>query len=124
MALVPNTWYELAFASIADPPWTVPNFAISGQVIDAIIGASSVLCFCTADDGTNSTFITFKNAVMTAPTAALTVVSTPPMNTTVMNDGETWYSVRGPTTQWYFYGDQAGVVRALTNSTTLGAFIS
>ena len=124
MALVPNTWYELAFASIADPPWAVPNFAISGQVIDAIIGASSVLCFCTADDGTNSTFITFKNAVMTAPTAALTVVSTPPMNTTVMNDGETWYSTRVGATGWYFYATSFGAVRAMTDSTALGIFIS
>lgn len=124
MALTPNTWYYLTFAALADPPWTVPNYAVSGLVLDAIIGTTSVLCFCTADDGTNSTLLTFKNQMFVIPTAATSVVSTPAMNTSTLDDGETWYSIRDGGSGWYFYGDQGGLVRHLAVSAPLGIFIT
>jgi hypothetical protein len=124
MALTPDTWYVLSFAALADPPWTAPNSNIPAAIVDAIVNATDVYCFCLADDGTHST-LAFKGGVAIVPDAAITVSATPLMNTTVMDDGETWYSVRGPSlvAEWFFYGTQSGVVRTLADPTTLGAFI-
>ena len=124
MALTPNTWYSLTFDSLSDPAWTVPNYALPGEIVDAIIAASAVLCFCTADDGTNSTLITTKNASFVVPTAATAIVATPTMNTQTMDSGATWYSVRGATTEWYWYDTIVGFVQALGDSTALGNFIN
>ena len=125
-ALTLNTWHYIPLAPFADPPYTVPSTAIPGAVIDYVIAATSFQVFCTALGGATSTFVYVggDTTLVTVPNNAITIDSTPAMDTTVMDNGETWYSVRGATTEWYFYGDQAGSVRALTNSIALGNFIN
>ena len=120
----PSKIIEWTSRTLSDPAWTVPNYALPGEIVDAIIAASAVLCFCTADDGTNSTLITTKNASFVVPTAATAIVATPTMNTQTMDSGATWYSVRGATTEWYWYDTIVGFVQALGDSTALGNFIN
>lgn len=122
MALTPDTWYALSFDAVANPPWATPNYDIPSTIVDAIVGASTIYCFCTADNGTYSTLV-YKGGTAYIPTAAINVLLTPTMDTTVMDDGETWYSVRAGTA-WQFYGTSSGVVKTLAAPTTLGAFIS
>lgn len=124
MALVPNTWYLLTFDAIANPPWSTPNYSIPGEIVDAIINTTVVPCFCINDNGTNSTIKTRNNADIILPTAALNISSTPTMNTTVMDDGETWYSIRLSDGTWLYYGDQSGLVKALAVPNALGVFIT
>lgn len=125
-ALTLNTWHFITLAAFADPPYTVPSTAIPGAVIDYVIAATSFQVFCTAVNATDSTFVYVggDSTQVIVRNAAITINSTPAMDTTVMDNGETWYSVRGATTEWYFYGDQSGSVRALTNSIALGNFIN
>lgn len=54
----------------------------------------------------------------------ITVSAVLSLNTQVMDDGETWYSTRVGASGWYFYATSFGEVRAMTDSTALGAFIS
>ena len=123
MAMTPLTWNTVTIAAPTLLNWPPDTYPAPAAIIAAINGPSSLTVFCISDDGTSAT-IAFDGGVTLIPSAAVTVSAVLSLNTQVMNDGETWYSIRGSTTQWYFYGDQAGVVRALTNSTTLGAFIS
>jgi hypothetical protein len=60
---------------------------------------------------------------LSIPDAACIVVATPPMNTQSLASGEIWYSVRSGTA-WLWYSATVGNVQSVTNSTTLGAFIS
>lgn len=121
MALSPDTWYVLTVAPIATPVWTAGDEATS-QVLAAAVNATTLLAFCLASDAF-TTSIAYLGGTAVVPSGALTITGTPSMDTTVMDDGETWYSVRSGT-EWQFYGSSSGIVRALANSTTLGAFIS
>jgi len=123
MALTSNTWYLLIVAPLANPPWVAPSRELPGEVIDAIIASTSLYCFCKSDNGTEARLITASGAEFYAPSTALSVAATPTMNTTTLDSGEKWYSIRGATTEWHFYSTTQGMM-ALTNSITLGAFIS
>lgn len=125
MAMTNLTWHYVTIAALADPPWSAGTYAASSFVVDAITFGTAVLVFCISDAGLGgSAIIAYDGGTATIPSGAVTVSSTPAMDTTTFPSGEVWYSVRGATVQWYWYSDISGVVAYLDDSTTLGAFIA
>ena len=125
MAMTANNWYRVTFAGIADPPWTAGQYSLANAVLDSIASTTAIDVFCISDAGAGAAAsIAFLGGTTDVPSDAVTIAATPTMNTQTMDDGDTWYSIRGATTQWYFYSATAGTVRALADSTVLGAFIS
>ena len=130
MALIANTWYVVTWTTPIPaniPPWaTGSGLGIHPVVLDAILGATSMLIFHIATGATTSTIALAgmgTTAIETPKTAVITVTGTPAMNTQTMDDGSTWYSTRNGGVNWYCY-TTAGYVFTLTNSAALGAFIS
>lgn len=125
MAMTPNTWYYITLSAITGAPWSGTNYPLPGAFVDSLYASSSVYVFCLSDAGAGaSATVSFAGGDATIPSDAVTIVSTPAMNTQTMDNGETWYSIRVGTVSWYWYGDQSGIVRTLSDSTTLGAFIA
>lgn len=125
MALASNTWHYVIIDPLSTPPWTAATYASPPFINDAIIAGTPVLVFCISDAGAgNAANLAFLGGEATIPSDGITLSSIPTMDTTVMDNGETWYSVRTGGGAWLFYGDQSGVVRSLAVPTTLGAFIS
>ena len=130
MALIANTWYVVTWTTPIPaniPPWaTGSGLGIHPVVLDAILGATSMLIFHIATGATTST-IAFAGMGTTAieipKTAVITVTGTPAMNTQTMDDGSTWYSVRDGVA-WLWYNDITGTVYRCANSAALGTFIS
>lgn len=123
MAMTPLTWNTVTIAAPTSLNWPPNRYSAPAAIIDAINTASNIPVFCIDDDGTSAT-IAFNGGVATIPSSAITVVAVLSLNTQVMDDDETWYSTRVGTTGWYFYATSFGEVRAMTDSTALGAFIS
>ena len=130
MALTPNTWYVVTWTTPIPanvPPWgTGTGLGIHPVILDAILGATSMLIFCVANGATTDAiqFAGLGNTQIDIPnTGVVTVAGTPAMNTQTMDDGSTWYSTRNGGINWYCY-TTAGYVFTLTNSAALGAFIS
>lgn len=125
MAMASNTWYTITLAALAAPPYTAGTYTLPPAMVDLIISGSAFHVFCIFDAGAGAAAsVAFVGGSADIPSDAVTIATTPAMDTTTMNDGENWYSVRAGAAGWYFYGDQSGTVRALTDSTVLGAFIS
>ena len=125
MAMTPNNWYRVTFASIADPPWTAGQYSLAGAVLDSIASGSALNVFCITDGGAgNPALVAFAGGLSTVPSSAVTISSTPTMNTQTMDSGATWFSIRLGTMGWAWYDDQTGQVATLSDSTVLGAFIS
>jgi len=125
MALTPNTWNFITIGTLATPPWTTSTYAADAFVVDSIIAAVPVLVFCSNDFGPGSTAILVHlGGVAYIPSDAITLSSTPAMNVSVMDDGETWYSVRDTPSSWMYYGSTSGLVRRMTVSGPLGMFIT
>ena len=128
MAMTANTWYEITLAALADPPYPASlAYSLHPFVVNAILTGAAARVFCLSDAGPGGTaLISFVGGTGMVPSDAVTIVSTPAMDTSVITGtGETWYSVReafGP--GWFWYGDQSGTVNYMTDSTTLGAFIA
>ena len=125
MAMTANTWYIITLTPIPGAAWAGTNSPLPGEFVDALNAASTFRVFCLSDAGIGgAAVVSFLGGSATIPSDAVTIASTPTMNTQTMDNGETWYSIRVGTAGWYWYGDQAGIVRSLSDSTTLGAFIS
>ena len=125
MAMTPNNWYYITLSSLTGSAWAGANSPLPGVFVDAQYSSSSVYVFCLSDAGAGlSATVAYDGGDAKIPSDAVTIVSTPTMYTQTMDNGETWYSIRVGTTAWYWYGDQAGIVRTLASSTVLGAFIS
>ncbi len=127
MALVANTWYIVNFTTpipANNPPWDPALFpAIPFGILNAILTASTLLVFCVATDGTTVQLAFDGGFAASIPDGAVTVSATPAMDVTVLPSGPTWYSVRSGVA-WLWYDNTLGSVQKITNSTTLGAFIS
>ncbi len=123
MAMTPLTWNTVTIAAPTLLNWPPDTYPAPAAIIAAINGPSSLTVFCIADDGTSAT-IAFDGGVTLIPSAVVTVSAVLSLNTQVMDDGETWYSTRDGAAAWYFYATSFGEVRAMTDSTALGAFIS
>ena len=123
MAMTPLTWNTVTIAAPTLLNWPPDRYPAPAAIIAAINSASNIPVFCIADDGTSAT-IAFDGGVTLIPSAVVTVSAVLSLNTQVMDDGETWYSTRDGAAAWYFYATSFGEVRAMTDSTALGAFIS
>jgi len=125
MAMSPFNWYLITLASIPNAAWAGTNSPLPGQFVDALQASGSIRVFCLADAGLGgSAQVSFLGGEATIPSGAVSIVSTPTQNVQTMDNGETWDSIRVGTAGWYWYGDQAGIVRTLSDSSFLGAFIS
>lgn len=90
--------------------------------MDALIAGSTMFAFCVSIDATY-TEIAYLGGTVVVPNACLSFVSNPAMDTSAMEDGETWYSVRQGAS-WMYYGSSSGIVRKLAISNPLGVFIT
>ena len=125
MAMTANNWYLISLASIPGAAWAGTNSPLPGAFVDALNASGNIYVFCLADAGIGgSAQISFLGGEATIPSGAVSIVSTPTQNVQTMDNGETWYSIRVGKAGWYWYGDQVGIVRTLSDSTVLGAFIS
>lgn len=125
MAMTANNWYDITLSALTSSAWSGANAPLPGAFVDAQYSSGSVLAFCLFDGGPGlSAIVAYNGGNATFPSDAVTIVATPAMNTQTMDNGETWYSIRVGTAGWYWYGDQAGIVRTLSDSSFLGAFIS
>ena len=126
-ALTPLTWHFITLAAITSPTYPIPNEQIPGGILDFIVGATSFPVFCTSADGTHSVFVAaaFGTTPVRIRNGAITINSTPAMDTQVMDSGANWYSIRGGASpEWYWYDDALGIAQTLSDSSVLGAFIS
>ena len=131
MALVTNTWYLVTFSAVTDPPWTGGSApTIPGTIIDRILLATPTYVFCIDDSLAGGTYAQISYyggtsfGMATLPHAVMSIVSTPAMNTTTMDDGNVLYSIRDSAGAWVYYDTNANAVRKLTGPTTLGTFLS
>lgn len=125
MAMTDLTWNTITIAAPSLLNWPPNLYAAPEVIISAISSGSNLPVFCIEDNGPGAgATIAFEGGVATIPSSAITVVAVLTLNTQVMDDGETWYSTRVGVTGWYFYATSFGGVRAMTDSTALGAFIS
>ena len=125
MAMVANTWYTITLDPLADPPYTANTYFLHPVLVNLLITGTPVYVFCTFDGGAaSSANISFFGGSAIVPSDAVNITSTPAMETTLMDSGATWYSVRGLGGQWYWYDDVVGLVQTLTNPVALGTFIS
>jgi len=123
MAMTALTWNTVTIAAPTLLNWPPDRYPAPAAIVAAINTASNIPVFCIDDDGTSAT-IAFDGGVTLIPSGVITVSAVLSLNTQVMDDSETWYSTRVGTTGWYFYASSFGEVRAMTNSTAIGAFIS
>lgn len=125
MPMTVGSWNSITIGQPTNPlVWVPQMYAAPSFVVDAIVATTAVSVFCVSDAGIGGpAVIAFPGGTATIPSAAITTIGVLTTNTTVMDDGETWYSVRAGLA-WYFYGRNSGVVRSLADSTALGAFIS
>ncbi len=126
MALVANTWYQVAFTapSVANaPPWDVATqISIPGEITTAIITGATMYVFCVSA-GATATIAILGNGSVQMTDAVMTVVATPAMDISTGPNGTTWYSIRDGVA-WYWYDFITGQVSYIADSTVLGAFIS
>ena len=123
MAMTPLTWNTVTIAAPTLLNWPPNTYPAPAAIIAAINSASNIPVFCIDDDGTTAT-IAFIGGVTIIPSGVITVAAVLSLDTQIMDDGETWYSTRDGAAAWYFYATSFGEVRAMTDSTALGAFIS
>ncbi len=123
--MTPLTWNSVTIAAPTLLNWPPDRYPAPAAVIAAINGPSNLTVFCIEDNGPGaSATIAFDGGVTLIPSSVITVSAVLTLNTQVMDDGETWYSARVGASGWYFYATSFGAVRAMTDSTALGAFIS
>ena len=125
MAMTALTWNTVTFAAPTLLNWPPNLYPAPAAIIAAINASSSLSVFCIEDNGPGAgATIAFDGGVATIPSSVITVSAVLTLDTQVMDDGETWYSTRVGATGWYFYATSFGGVRAMADSTALGAFIS
>ncbi len=125
MTMSALTWNTVTFAAPSLLNWPPERYGAPQAVITAINVGSNLQVFCIEDNGPGSSAtIAFEGGVATIPSSVITVLAVLSLNTQIMDDGETWYSTRVGGLGWYFYASSFGEVRAMADSTALGAFIS
>lgn len=125
MAMTNLTWNTVTFAAPSLLNWPPGVYGVPAAFVAAVNAGSNLQVFCIEDNGPGgSATIAFEGGVATIPSSVITVLAVLSLNTQVMDDGETWYSTRVGTSGWYFYATSFGAVRAMTDSSALGAFIS
>lgn len=126
MTLVANNWYSVTISPFTAPPWSTPPPTIQSTIGAKILAAAALYVFCVDDSGGVNATIAFDAGTavgyMSIPQACVTIVSTPTMDTTMLVDGTTWYSIRTGTGAWLFY--DGGSIRSLTVPGTLSTFLS
>lgn len=126
MALASNTWYAINVAAFTDPAWMAWVYQIPAAIVDSVASAVAIPVFCETDFGTGSyAILYFNGGTCFVPSDAITVVTTPTMDTSAFVSGDTWYSIRYPVGgAWLWYSSASFSVRRLAAPTTLGAFIA
>lgn len=131
MALVTNNWYTVTFAPLTDPPWSAGAApTIVGHIVDRILLGTLTYVFCVDDSVMGGAYAQIAYyagtsfGMTTLPKAVMTIVGTPTMDTTTMDDGNVLYSIRDSATAWVYYDTNANAVRKLSAPATLGAFLS
>lgn len=126
MALSSNTWYAINVATFTDPAWVAWVYPIPAAIVDCIASGVAIPVFCEADFGPGSyAILYFNGGTCFVPSDAITVASTPVMDTSAFVSGDTWYSIRYPAGgAWMWYSSASFSVRRLAAPTTLGAFIA
>ena len=126
MALASNTWYAITIADFSDAAWAAWVYPIPVFVVDCIASGVAVPVFCEIDFGVGSYAVVYAlGATCFIPSDAITVVTTPAMDTSAFTIGDTWYSIRYPVGgAWLWYSSASFSVSQLTAPTTLGAFIA
>lgn len=122
--MIANEWTMLQFKSASDVAWTgmasYPDFPAA--IAKMLLASQTLPTFCVSVDAFDMmimvygmpTAITLPLSVINSDTALATEV-------TVMDNGETWYSVRDAG-KWLFYCND--VIKRLSDPTDLAAFIS
>ncbi len=126
MALASNTWYAITIADFGDAAWAAWVYPIPSAIVDSIAAAVAIPVFCETDFGVGSyAILYFNGGTCFVPSDAITVVTTPVMDTSSFIGGDTWYSIRYPVGgAWLWYSSASFTVRQLAAPTTLGAFIA
>lgn len=126
MALASSTWYSITIADFADSSWSGWTYGAPSFVIDCIASGVALPIFCETDFGSGSYAVVYAlGGTCFIPSDAITVVTTPTMDTSAFSNGDTWHSIRYPVGgAWLWYSSAAFAVRRLAAPTTLGAFIA
>lgn len=126
MALSSNTWYAITIADFTDPAWSGWVYPVPAFVVDCITSGVALPVFCEIDFGAGSYAVVYAyGGTCFIPSDAITVVTTPMMDTSAFSSGDTWYSVRYPAGgAWLWYSSTSRIVRRLASPATLGAFIA
>lgn len=126
MALASNTWYAITLADFSDASWSAWVYDVPAFVVDCIASGVALPIFCETDFGVGSYAIVYAlGGTCFIPSDAITVVTTPVMDTSAFSSGDTWYSIRYPVGgAWMWYSSASFTVRQLAAPTTLGAFIA
>jgi len=125
MAMTPLTWNAVTIAAPTLLNWPPNLYGMPPEIAVAINASATLTVFCLEDNGPGgSATIAINGGIAIIPSDVITVTAVLTLNTQVMDSGETWYSARVGASGWYFYATSFGAVRAMTDSSALGAFIS